>query len=76
MIVAFKSVVGDEDIVITTDEGTVIRLDVNNVSTLRRNTQGVRLMNLKDKQFVTSVTVLAKQEVEDENFSNVEENVS
>lgn len=76
LIVAFKSVVGDEDIVITTDEGTVIRLDVNNVSTLRRNTQGVRLMNLKDKQIVTSVTVLAKQEVEDENISNVEENVS
>ena len=76
LIVAFKSVVGDEDIVITTDEGTVIRLDVNNVSTLRRNTQGVKLMNLKDKQFVTSVTVLAKQEVEDENISNVEENVS
>ena len=47
LIVAFKSVVGDEDIVITTDEGTVIRLDVNNVSTLRRNTQGVRLMNWK-----------------------------
>ena len=76
LIVAFKSVVGDEDIVITTDEGTVIRLDVNNVSTLRRNTQGVRLMNLKDKQFVTSVTVLAKQEVDDENIDNVEENVS
>ena len=62
LIVAFKSVVGDEDIIITTDEGTVIRLDVNNVSTLRRNTQGVRLMHLKDKQIVTSVTVLAKQD--------------
>ncbi|MGN0993403.1 MAG: DNA gyrase C-terminal beta-propeller domain-containing protein, partial [Bacilli bacterium] len=62
LIVAFKSVVGDEDIIITTDEGTVIRLDVSNVSTLRRNTQGVRLMNLKDKQVVTSVTVVAKDE--------------
>ena len=61
LIVAFKSVVGDEDIIITTDEGTVIRLDVDNVSTLKRNTQGVRLMHLKDKQVVTSVTVLAKQ---------------
>ena len=61
LIVAFKSVSGDEDIIITTDEGTVIRLDVNNVSTLRRNTQGVRLMHLKDRQIVTSVTVLAKQ---------------
>ena len=61
LIVAFKSVVGDEDIIITTDEGTVIRLGVDNVSTLKRNTQGVRLMHLKDKQVVTSVTVLAKQ---------------
>ena len=61
LIVAFKSVSGDEDIIITTDEGTVIRLDVNNVSTLRKNTQGVRLMHLKDRQIVTSVTVLAKQ---------------
>ncbi len=72
LIVAFKSVVGDEDIIITTDEGTVIRLDVNNVSTLRRNTQGVRLMHLKNEQVVTSVTVLAKQE---ENIID-EENVS
>ena len=74
LIVAFKSVVGDEDIIITTDEGTIIRLDVNNISTLRRNTQGVRLMHLKDKQVVTSVTVLAKQDEdnidENENVSN------
>ena len=69
LIVAFKSVIGDEDIIITTDEGTIIRLDVDNVSTLRRNTQGVRLMHLKDKQFVTSVTVLAKQDED-----NIDEN--
>ena len=73
LIVAFKSVIGDEDIIITTDEGTIIRLDVDNVSTLRRNTQGVRLMHLKDKQFVTSVTVLAKQ---DEDNIDENENVS
>ena len=73
MIVAFKSVIGDEDIIITTDEGTIIRLDVDNVSTLRRNTQGVRLMHLKDKQVVTSVTVLAKQ---DEDNIDENENVS
>ena len=73
LIVAFKSVIGDEDIIITTDEGTIIRLDVDNVSTLRRNTQGVRLMHLKDKQVVTSVTVLAKQ---DEDNIDENENVS
>ncbi len=62
LIVAFKSVVGNEDIIITTDEGTIIRLDVGKISTLRRNTQGVRLMNLRENQVVTSVTVTEKSE--------------
>ena len=65
LIIGFKSVVGDEDIIITTDSGVVIRLDVSKVSTLRRNTQGVRLMHLKDHQKVTSVTVTDKAD-EDE----------
>ena len=70
LIVAFKSVVGDEDVIMTTDEGTIIRLDVSKISTLRRNTQGVRLMNLRDNQMVTSVTITEKN---DDNDSEVEE---
>ena len=66
LIVAFKSVIGYEDIIITTDEGTIIRLDVSKISTLRRNTQGVRLMNLRDNQFVTSVTITEKNEDDSE----------
>ena len=65
LIVTFKSVVGDEDIIITTNEGIIIRLDVNKISTLRRNTQGVRLINLKENQSVTTVTVTEKQEIEE-----------
>ena len=66
LIVTFKSVVGDEDIIITTDEGTIIRLDVSKISTLRRNTQGVRLMNLRENQVVTSVTVAEKSMEDDQ----------
>ena len=66
LIVAFKSVVGDEDIIITTNSGIVIRLDVNKISTLKRNTQGVRLISLKDNQIVTNVTVTEKEESEEE----------
>ena len=66
LIVTFKSVVGDEDIIITTDEGTIIRLDVSKISTLRRNTQGVRLMNLRENQVVTSVTVTEKSTEDDQ----------
>ena len=73
LIVAFKAVNGDEDIIITTNSGIVIRLDVNNVSTLRRNTQGVRLMNLKDNQTVTSVTVADKEEENSEEEVTVNE---
>ena len=65
LIVAFKSVVGNEDIIITTNSGIVIRLDVNKISTLKRNTQGVRLISLKDNQIVTNVTVTEKEEPEE-----------
>ena len=65
LIIGFKSVVGDEDLIITTDSGVVIRMDVSKISTLRRNTQGVRLMHLKDNQKVTSVTITDKTEVDE-----------
>ena len=65
LIIAFKSVIGDEDIIITTNNGIVIRLDISKISTLKRNTQGVRLMSLKDGQLVTSVTVASKVDVID-----------
>lgn len=72
LIVAFKSVNGDEDIIITTNNGIVIRMDVAKVSTLKRNTQGVRLMSLKDDQIVTTVTVTEKA-LSDDDVINDEE---
>jgi len=61
-IIAFKASNGDEDAIITTNNGIVIRLDVNKISTLKRNTQGVRLISLKENQTVTTVTLTAKEE--------------
>lgn len=60
LIVAFKSVIGDEDLIITTNNGIVIRLDIAKISTLKRNTQGVRLMSLKEGQRVSTVTITEK----------------
>ena len=65
-IIAFKSTNGDEDAIITTNNGIVIRLDVDKISTLKRNTQGVRLISLKDNQIVTTVTLTAKEQEETE----------
>ncbi len=71
-LVAFKSIDGDEDAIITTNNGIVIRLDINKISTLKRNTQGVRLISLKENQTVTSVTITEKEE--EEVFDNTEKN--
>lgn len=61
-IVAFKSVVGDEDLIVVTDAGIIIRLSLSQVSNTGRVAQGVKLINLKDEQHVSTVTVLDKVE--------------
>ena len=42
---------------------------MNQVSTLGRATQGVRLIRLKDDQKVATVSLVMKEELNDENFS-------
>ena len=77
-IVAFKSVVGDEDLIIVTDAGIIIRLSLSQVSNTGRVAQGVKLINLKDEQHVSTVTVLDKVEESEDTVSegtDVTENV-
>ena len=77
-IVAFKSVVGDEDLIIVTDAGIIIRLSLSQVSNTGRVAQGVKLINLKDEQHVSTVTVLDKVEESEDAVSEgteVTENV-
>ena len=60
-LVSFEVINDNEkDIMIVTNEGIIIRIDVNQISTLSRVTQGVRLINLKNEQFVSSVAVIDK----------------
>lgn len=61
-IVAFKSVVGNEDLIITTNNGLLIRLPMEQVSLSGRATQGVRLIALKDSQKVTTVAKILGEE--------------
>lgn len=61
-IVAFKTVSGDEDLMIITDSGIIIRLPLEQVSTTGRVAQGVKLINLKDEQKVSTVAVMMKEE--------------
>ena len=52
---------------IITDSGIIIRIDVNQVSTTGRVAQGVRLIKLNENQKVSSVALLEKEDIEDEN---------
>ena len=52
----------DKDVMLITNEGIVIRIDANQISTMSRVTQGVRLIHLKDDQFVSSVAIIDKVE--------------
>ncbi|MDD6223645.1 MAG: DNA gyrase subunit A [bacterium] len=62
MLVSLKAVTGDEDLVIITDSGIIMRMSMEQISTLGRTTQGVRLMRLKDEQMVATVSTIIKSE--------------
>lgn len=62
-IISFNIVDNNKDIILITDEGMVIRLDTASISQLSRVAQGVRLINLRDNQLVTSISVVEKEEV-------------
>ena len=65
-IVAFKVVNNEEDLMIITNSGMVIRIPISQISVMSRVTQGVRLINLKDEQKVTSVFNIPKEDEEGE----------
>ena len=65
-IIGFKLVDQDKDLIIITNLGVVIRLDVNKISNLGRVTQGVRLINLKENNTVSSISIVDKESTEEE----------
>ncbi|MEO0899028.1 MAG: DNA gyrase subunit A [Bacteroidota bacterium] len=76
-VIAIKQVEGtdDEDLMIITRNGITIRMRVEAISTLSRNTQGVRLISLRNGDSIASVAkVIEKEEEEDEDKKVVDEN--
>ncbi|UXR78349.1 MULTISPECIES: DNA gyrase subunit A [unclassified Staphylococcus] len=63
-LVCIATVEGDEDVMVVTDHGVIIRMEVEDISVNGRNTQGVRLIRLDDDQFVSTVAKV-KQEPDD-----------
>jgi DNA gyrase subunit A len=64
-LVNLKQVKDDEDIIIVTDNGTLIRTHAENISKIGRATQGVRIMKLNEKESVVSVATSERAEDEE-----------
>ena len=64
----------DYDVIVVTNSGIIMKMPGEQISTLKRATQGVRLINLKDDQTVSTVTIVSKDE--DENNEQSSEEVS
>ena len=71
-ITSFKTVDNTKDLIIITNEGIIIRLAVDKISEMSRVTQGVRLINLRDGQKVSSISIVDSEE---NNDINVDESI-
>ena len=72
-LVGLRAVNGDEEALIITDDGTVIRIDVDDVGIYGRNAMGVRLINVRDETKVTSIALFKEEEAEESETENSEE---
>nr|BFD57898.1 DNA gyrase subunit A [Bdellovibrio sp. CKG001] len=63
VVIGTKKVADNMELILSTDKGQVIRMKVTDISVLGRNTQGVRLINIDEKEeTVTGVAVVAEDE--------------
>ena len=65
-IVAFKTIHNEEDVMIVTNSGIIIRMSSLQISTTGRVAQGVKLINLKGDQKVSTVETIEKEEIEED----------
>lgn len=67
-LVSMRAVTGEEDLMLITTGGVLIRIDVAGISKMGRNTQGVKLISMKESEneFVATVAKVEKEENEEE----------
>ena len=64
-LVALKNVTEENDLLIITQSALIIRMAVSDIKLAGRNTQGVKLINIRDNDSIASVSVVAKSDEED-----------
>ncbi len=71
-IVALTNVSNEEDLMIINRSGITIRMKVSELRVLGRNTQGVKLINLRGKDYIASITKVPTEN-EEETVDNTNE---
>ncbi len=69
-LISIRAVDGDEDIMIMSDDGIIIRISLTNVGTYSRATQGVRLINLNENSLVSKIAIVDAENLEENNDEN------
>ena len=69
-LTSIRAVNGDEDAMIVTNEGIIIRLSLEKVANYGRNTKGVRLINLSDTDAIVSKVTIVEKENNEEVVDN------
>ncbi len=74
-LVALRSISNDEDLLITTNKGVVIRMHADGIAETGRTAQGVRLIKIREDQSIATVAILLKEDDEEvvESVQNTEE---
>jgi len=76
-LVGLKTITGEEEILLITNEGIIIRFDAEDISTTGRDTQGVRLMRLDEEQSISTLSIIQpnalEEETEEQEDADIEE---
>ncbi|WP_078414526.1 DNA gyrase subunit A [Priestia abyssalis] len=75
-VVALKSVTSDDDIMVITVNGVLIRISSQDISQMGRNTQGVKVIRLDESEYVSTVAKVQPEEIEDGDQEELEETES
>ena len=70
-LISIMEVVNDDDLMIITDTGIMIRQSVEKLNVIGRNTQGVKLLRLDKNSSIASVTKVIKEDEENNESDNI-----
>ncbi len=72
-VAGVKIVTDNDDVMVISDDGTIIRMPVSDISTYKRDTQGVKLMRIGENTRVISIAVMEREDEQEEETSKTQE---